>query len=55
VDLFEVSYAALYLLNSGCQGHLLPDEFFRPRTMHSYFAKWSGPRPLGFCVTEHAL
>jgi transposase len=33
--------AALYLLESGCQWRMLPQDFPKWRTVHSYFAKWS--------------
>ena len=44
VDLYEVFCAVLYLLRSGCQWRMLPDEFSKWRTVHSYFAIWSEPR-----------
>jgi len=43
VDLYEVFCAVLYLLKSGCQWRMLPGEFPKWRTVHSYFAKWSEP------------
>jgi transposase len=41
VDLYEVFCAVLYLLKSGCQWRMLPKDFPKWRTVHSYFAKWS--------------
>lgn len=45
----------LYLLKSGCQWRLLPGEFPKWRTMHSYFQKWSEPGLDGISVLERAL
>ena len=55
VDLYEVFCGVLYLLKSGCQWRMLPGEFPKWRTVHSYFAKWSEPGPDGISVLEHAL
>ena len=55
VDLYEVICAVLYLLKSGCQWHMLPREFPKWRTVHSYFAKWSEPDQDGISVLERAL
>ena len=41
VDLYEVFCAVLYLLKSGCQWRMLPSEFPKWRTCHSYFSQWS--------------
>ena len=38
VDLYEVFCAVLYLLRSGCQWRMLPRDFPKWRTVHSYFA-----------------
>ena len=54
VDLYEVFCAVLYLLRSGCQWRMLPDEFPKWRTVHSYFAIWSEPRE-GGSLLEQAL
>jgi transposase len=43
VDLYEVFCAVLCLLKSGCQWRMLPQDFPKWRTVHSYFAKWSEP------------
>jgi len=55
VDLYEVFCAVLYLLKSACQWRMLPGEFPKWRTAHSYFAKWSKPGPDGISVLEQAL
>lgn len=39
IDLYEVWCALLHLLKSGCQWRMLPGEFPKWRTVHSYFAK----------------
>ena len=44
----------LYLLRSGCQGRMLPEEFPKWRTVHLYFAIWSEPRE-GGSLLEQAL
>ena len=54
VDLYEVFCAVLYLLRSGCQWRMLPEEFPKWRTVHSYFAIWGEPRE-GGSLLEQAL
>ena len=55
VDLHEVFNAVLYLLKSGCQWRMLPEDFPKWQTVHSYFAKWSEPGPEGSSALERAL
>ncbi|RQW16325.1 IS5 family transposase, partial [Rhodobacteraceae bacterium CH30] len=55
VDLYEVFCAVLYLLRSGCQWRMLPRDFPKWRTVHSYFAKWSELGQDGTSVLERAL
>lgn len=55
VELYEVFCAVLYLLKSGCQWRMLPSEFPKWRTVHSYYAKWSEPDQDGVSVLERAL
>jgi transposase len=55
VDLYEVFCAVLYLLKSGCQWRMLPEDFPKWRTVHSYFAKWSEPDQEGVSTLERAL
>jgi transposase len=52
VDLYEVFCAVVYLLKSGCQWRMLPGEFPKWRTVHSYFAQWSEPDQDGVSVLE---
>lgn len=54
VELYEVFCAVLYLLRSGCQWRMLPEEFPKWRTVHSYWAIWSEPRE-GGSLLEQAL
>ena len=51
----RVVNAVFYLLQAGCQWRMLPGEFPKWRTVHSYFAKWSEPGPDGISVLERAL
>lgn len=55
VDLYEVFCAVLYLLKSGCQWRMLPGEFPKWKTVHSYFTKWSKPDQEGVSLLERAL
>jgi transposase len=55
VDLYEVFCAVLYFLKSGCQWRMLPEDFPKWRTVHSYFAKWSEPDQESVSALERAL
>ena len=44
IDLYDVVCAVLYLLNSGYQWRMIPKDFPKWRTVHSYFQQWSEPR-----------
>ena len=55
IDLYEVFCAVLYLLKSGCQWRMLPSEFPKWCTVHSYFAIWSEPDKDGVSLLERAL
>jgi transposase len=44
VDFYEVFCAVLYLLRSGCQWRMLPEDFPNWYTVHSYWNIWSEPR-----------
>lgn len=52
VDLYDVFCAVLYLLRSGCQWRMLPEEFPKWRTVHAYFAIWSEPREGGSLLQQ---
>jgi|SRR3989344_1498392 len=41
LDLYDVWCATLYVLKSGCQWSMLPSDFPKYKTVHSYFMKWS--------------
>lgn len=55
INLYEVFFAALYLLKDGCQWRMLPKEFPKWRTMHSYFTIWSEPDKERMSLLERAL
>jgi transposase len=55
VDLYEVWCGVLYLLKSGCQWRVLPKDFPKWRTVHSYFAQWSEVGEDGVSLLERAL
>ncbi len=50
VDLHQVFCAVLYLLRTGGQRRLLPSDFPKWRTVHSYFTKWSESDQHGISV-----
>jgi transposase len=41
IDLYDVFCGVLYVLKSGCQWRMLPKDYPKWRTCHSYFSKWS--------------
>ena len=41
VDLYEVFCALLYLIKSGCQWRMLPEDFPKWATVYYYFKQWS--------------
>ena len=55
VDMYEVFCTVQYLLRSGCQWRMLPEEFPKWRTVRSYFAIRSEPRETGAQRLQHAL
>jgi len=55
VDLYEVFCAVLYVLKSGCQWRMLPGEFPKWGTVHSYFTQWSELGQDGQSLLEQAL
>lgn len=40
VDLYEVFCGLLYVLKSGCQWRMLPEDFPKWRTVYEYYRKW---------------
>ena len=55
VDLYDIFCAILYLLKTACQWRMLPYDFPKWRTVHSYFAMWSEPDENGTSILEQAL
>ncbi|MBL8640423.1 MAG: transposase [Alphaproteobacteria bacterium] len=55
IDLYEVFCGILYLLKSGCQWRMLPSDFPKWRTCHSYFQQWSEKKDHGLSLLEEAL
>jgi transposase len=54
-DLYEVFCALLYVLKSGCQWRMLPSDFPKWRTVHSYFQIWNEKKDKQPSVLELAL
>ena len=55
MDLYDVFCGVLYLLKSGCLWRMLPREYPKWRTVHSYFSKCSELDDEGHSVLEYAL
>ena len=55
VDRYEVFFAVLCVLRTGCQWCFLPSQWPKWQTVYSYFAKWSEPDQSGVSVLEQAL
>jgi transposase len=47
IDLYDVWCAVLYVLKSGCQWSMIPSDFPKYKTAHSYFMKWSKQKKIG--------
>jgi hypothetical protein len=41
IDLYDAFCGVLYILKSGCQWRMLPSDFPKWRSVHSYFEIWS--------------
>lgn len=54
-DLYEVFCALLYVLKSGCQWRMIPSDFPKWRTVHSYFQIWNERVNNQSSVLEQAL
>ena len=55
LDLYEVFCAILYLLKTGCQWRMLPSDFPKWRSVHSYFQIWSERQEDKASALEEAL
>jgi transposase len=55
IDLYEVFCGVLYVLKTGCQWRMLPSDFPKWRTVHSYFQIWSEKKENGWSILEEAL
>ena len=55
VDLYDVFCGLLYLLKTGCQWRMLPSDFPKWRTVHSYYQIWSKPDKEGKSILEKVL
>jgi len=54
-DLWIDFCGILYLLKSGCQWRMLPNDFPKWRTVYAYFEKWRSPAQDSISVLEQAL
>lgn len=52
VDLYDVFCGLLYVLKSGCQWRMLPSDYPKWRTVHSYFQKWSEKKNGSSCLEQ---
>ncbi len=55
VDLYEVFCGVTSVLKSGCQWRMLPKDYPKWRTCHSYFRQWSEPQENGLSLLGQAL
>ena len=55
IDLYDVFCGLLYVLKSGCQWRMLPSDYPKWRTVHSYFQKWSEKNSENSSVLEEIL
>jgi len=55
IDLYEVFCAVLYVLKTGCQWRMLPNDFPKWRTAHFYFQHWSEKKENGLSILEEVL
>src|SRR3989338_3288102 len=55
IDLYDVFCGLLYLLKSGCQWRMIPSDFPKWRTIHSYFQIWSEAEKGEKSVLDQAL
>jgi transposase len=55
LDLYDVFCAVLYLLKTACQWRMLPSDFPKWRSVHSYFQIWSERKNNQPSLLEEAL
>lgn len=55
VDLYEIFCALLYLLKSGCQWRMLPQDFPNWKNVHRYFMIWTEKQVDGTSILEQVL
>ena len=55
LDLYDVFYGGRYLLKSGCQWRMLPSDFPKWRSVHSYFEIWSEEKEGKESILDQAL
>lgn len=52
IDLYDIFCGLLYVLKSGCQWRMLPSDYPKWRTVHSYFQKWSEKKNGSSCLEQ---
>jgi transposase len=55
VDLYDVFCGILYILKSGCQWRMPPQDFPKWRTTYSYFQQWTESSETNPSILEQAL
>ena len=55
LDLYDVFCAVLYILKTGCQWRMLPNDFPKWRSVHHYFQIWSEQQDDGSSLLEKIL
>jgi transposase len=55
LDLYDVFCGVLYVLKSGCQWRMLPSDFPKWRSVHSYFQIWSEEEEERKSILDQAL
>jgi len=55
LDFYDVFCGVLYVLKSGCQWRMLPSDFPKWRSVHSYFEIWSEQKEGQESILDQAL
>jgi len=55
LDLYDIFCGVLYVLKSGCQWRMLPSDFPKWRSVHSYFEIWSEEKEGKESILDQAL